>query len=409
MKKPSALPPPGYWEAQPEVRTVILAHAEKYVQSLVSRLDALNQRLSALCALLFAGAAASATISTNSDKLPHLAIVLAAVAATTFAVGGLVGCVGLFSGKSSFPGEAPSWWGKQGADLVAGLDAEQARAWVAGSHEDALHSLNMAVCRRAWAFNAALGLGAAAAVLISVTAWLSTTAQPTRQASLAEHQAPLALNLKVDAGTGAPGIDWETLLTGGLAVLAAGVAIWATSKQDRDALRRKANAARSTLPLVLSAISDWARQTAASVDAVMPSPSDTFVPSSILRAAEWPGVPADHVQELKDIIEATDDEAVIARVSKMIGNIQVLSARLGGLSDPHLITGPGHLAGHIATAAIIHAQASSLFNYARRKAVSVEAVTWDEVSTAISIFSPSNRVFETLKLWRSLRPNPEDI
>lgn len=51
--------------------------------------------------------------------------------------------------------------------------------------------------------------------------------------------------------------QWETFVTGLLAVGAAFVTIRQTGEKERSRLRREANAALVTLPLVLSGITDW--------------------------------------------------------------------------------------------------------------------------------------------------------
>ncbi|MDF2435208.1 MAG: hypothetical protein JWP44_4839 [Mucilaginibacter sp.] len=157
----------AYQKAQPEVRTLILAEAEKLVQTNIGRVDALNQRLSALCALLFAGAAVAATLTTNADKLPPLAIYIACGSSVAFALGGAIGCCGLFSRRSVFPGEKPSWWASHGVDALAQLTEDGAKGWLIERSEEMIDSLAKAVKRRALTFNIAVVAGAIAGALIA--------------------------------------------------------------------------------------------------------------------------------------------------------------------------------------------------------------------------------------------------
>lgn len=159
-----------YQKAQPQVRVLILAEAEKRVQTNIGRVDSLNQRLSALCALLFAGAAVAATLTTNTGKLPPIAIYIACGSAVFFAIGGAIGCWGLFSRQSVFPGEKASWWDGQGVDALAQLNEQDANGWLIERSETMIDSLALSVERRALAFNIAVVLGAVGGVLIAVAA-----------------------------------------------------------------------------------------------------------------------------------------------------------------------------------------------------------------------------------------------
>jgi hypothetical protein len=124
---------------------------------------------------MFAGAAVATTITTSADKISHLAALLACCSATTFAIGGAAGCVGLYSAKSVFAGEPPSWWAKSGLEKLADLKSDEADYWLAGHYEAAIHSLAKAVARRAISFNVALGLGVLAGALIAIAAWTAPT------------------------------------------------------------------------------------------------------------------------------------------------------------------------------------------------------------------------------------------
>jgi hypothetical protein len=160
----------AFWNAQPDVRPIILAQAEKRVESTLATLSSLNQRLASSSAIMFAGAAVSATLTTNADNLPQLSIGIAAAAALSFAIAGIVGFVGLFSSKRFYPGERPSWWLKSGLTQLTSMNADDANYWLAGHHEEVIDSMGQSVSRRARAFNASLGLGAIGAVLIASSA-----------------------------------------------------------------------------------------------------------------------------------------------------------------------------------------------------------------------------------------------
>lgn len=160
----------AFEHASASVRKTILAEAEKRVQATIGRLDALNQRLSGMAALQFAGAAVATTLTTNADKLPSTSIYWAALAAAVFVAGGVIACTGLFSGKSVFPGEAPSWWLAHGAEALARLDEEGAQLWLFERHEAMISSLLASVNRRATRFNLSVLCGAIAGALVASAA-----------------------------------------------------------------------------------------------------------------------------------------------------------------------------------------------------------------------------------------------
>jgi len=189
-----------YLKAQPAVRLTILAEAEKRVQTNIGRVDALNQRLSALCALLFAGAAVAATFTTNAAKLPPLAVYIACGSAFAFALGGMIGCVGLFSRRAVFPGEPPSWWASHGIDALSQLTDEGAKGWLFERHEEMIASLAVSVRRRAVAFNTAITVGAVAGALIACAALTDTIVPPPVDAK----PAPPQVIVIAPAGTQAP-------------------------------------------------------------------------------------------------------------------------------------------------------------------------------------------------------------
>ena len=163
----------AFWQAGDDTREIILAQAQKHVESLTSRLDALNTRVSGLSALLFAAAALATNVTTAADKIAILATYTASFAAVIFAVAGCVGFYGLWSAPSVFAGEPPSWWGAQGEDRLRGLDKDMANFWLADKLEVTAKSLQGSIRRRSRSLNIAILLGAFGSGLIAVTALVS--------------------------------------------------------------------------------------------------------------------------------------------------------------------------------------------------------------------------------------------
>ena len=207
--------------------------------------------------------------------------------------------------------------------------------------------------------------------------------------------------------------DYQTLIAGIFAVGAAWWTIDATTSSERKRLKRQMNAGRITLPLVLSGIGEWAQAVGRLMMETMPlSDSDESFSRSVLDAIRLPPVPSEHVAGLKLVIEATDDEAVINRISKMVANIQVLDTRMTDVHDPKMGIIKAHFETHLIDAAIIWAEAASLFDFARRKSETTQRrLTWDEVRSALKVwlcYGPAyDRMYAMVDMYASSNPDPE--
>lgn len=187
---------------------------------------------------------------------------------------------------------------------------------------------------------------------------------------------------------------WQTLITGIAAVLAAALTIGQSHRTERRRLRRQINAARATFPLVLSGVSEWAMEVAQlhmKIFALSETTGVERVPYPGLDAIDKaardfpkPTVPTQLVTELKQMIEATDDEAVVRRITLMIGGIQILTSRMAGLGSDPTMTSRNQLIEQVIRAGVVYAQALSMFMYARQTTETVErSVEWDLVRTCL--------------------------
>jgi hypothetical protein len=182
-------------------------------------------------------------------------------------------------------------------------------------------------------------------------------------------------------------VDWETLVTGILAVGAAWLTIWLTLRSERRQLWREANAARATLPLVLSEVVNWTLPYIGALLELM-AQTDAFggIELDARQAFRRPETPKHLIPELKDVLRSTDDPRVIGRITLMVGKMQVLAARIDGMTDRSMVVTPDNIAGHITDLLIIHAQAESLFNYARRRSETTAAtLSWSDVLKPLDI------------------------
>jgi hypothetical protein len=185
--------------------------------------------------------------------------------------------------------------------------------------------------------------------------------------------------------------DWQTLLTGFLALLGAWLTIDKINDQisqidriERKRLSRENQAVRATLPLTLSAICEWASGMAIELnraglemhDNGERMLGDSFAPPDLLFAS---------IPEIQQIIRSTDDSTVVKPLCDIIREMQTLWARCDSLRESERgIVRVGILAeidNRIIQAGKIYALAGSLFEYSRGASESgPQEVTWDLVT-----------------------------
>lgn len=208
--------------------------------------------------------------------------------------------------------------------------------------------------------------------------------------------------MEVEQYTGALGVlfQWQDLagalagtLVSGVAVVVSVRALRAAQRQvdvglkqlnlthAQDEARRKSreNAMRASLPPVLSEIIRWTKSI---TDGLRELPLD--LKPAERKAYRIPEIGKDVGEALSRMIEATDNEVLIVRLSSVIGNMQVLHARLGMINDTGMGLVTDNIDSFILDSLVVYAQASSLFDYARRHADVVPVrLPYDDLSGAV--------------------------
>jgi hypothetical protein len=180
--------------------------------------------------------------------------------------------------------------------------------------------------------------------------------------------------------------DWQTLVSGFLALIAAGVTviylkkqISLSEKQETDRLQRQHNAARVTLPLTLSGLCQVIEQMLMELHTAKSDPN-TF---------QLPAPPTNAIIELQQIILSTDNSSITTPIAEIIREIQTLWVRVEALSNrgnpPH-----SHILlisifdEWIIQAAKIYALIESLFDYSRfEKQDGPKEVAWERVEAIL--------------------------
>jgi hypothetical protein len=204
---------------------------------------------------------------------------------------------------------------------------------------------------------------------------------------------------------------WQTLVAGGLALLAAlhGASLLHRQIQqadlhEADRLSRRALAVRSAAPLVLSSLVEWSVASARALIALVPHNADHMdaVDASRFEAAEFPdGL----VSDLRELVE-TQPPNVQTAVADLLSAIQVHRARVLGLVSDQRATGrhPIHvtdLERYTVDAAEIYARGSHLFEWARREveATPTGPIAAREVRTALNIMQVYQPMYERLHAY----------
>ncbi|GGJ25281.1 hypothetical protein [Neoroseomonas lacus] len=194
--------------------------------------------------------------------------------------------------------------------------------------------------------------------------------------------------------------DWQTLVSGVAAVLAAGCSVYFLSKQIRQAdwherarQRRRFAAARAILPLTLSQACDYAEMAIRELAPLVPAARMAPVPVNFSR----PEPPPELVASLERMIEATDDPALIVVLSEIIIEMQVVAANIRQLVTVGRArtTDAQNIQAYMARAATIYARAEHLFPYARGEHATVGKLDLPALTTkALKIMSVSPHDYE---------------
>jgi len=196
--------------------------------------------------------------------------------------------------------------------------------------------------------------------------------------------------------------DWQTLLAGVLAVLAAvigSVLLWRqirlSKEQEAERRRRRFNAARATMPLLLSGICAYARDIASVLRSIHRSAGQyAFGADSLINNA--PALPGELTPALERLIESTGDDELAKHIADLLSQIQIINARISEI--PRLSPAAGGLQlmieDYMIQAASIYAAASSLFGFARREAPDLASSERMEVRSALNLLEIRDSEFE---------------
>lgn len=135
---------------------------------------------------------------------------------------------------------------------------------------------------------------------------------------------------------------WQTLLTGLLAIVAAGVGGYfvhrqttTTERLERERVVRRFESEKAVLPHTLSAVLAYAREAVEflkDVQALVP-PGNRTLPKGVALAKRPPIAPKEAIEQIVRLIQASHDSDLRTYLSALLKEIQIHSARLWGMND----------------------------------------------------------------------------
>ena len=170
---------------------------------------------------------------------------------------------------------------------------------------------------------------------------------------------------------------WQTLVAGLLAIAAAFVGgtyiekeISAARELEANRNRRKFAAVRATLPLTLSAVTEYSRRSASALRSIHAHARGNAIPHGT-PLPDFPDLPIAAVSEIKETIEYADED-LYGALADLLGELQVHQSRTSHLQRNlreranHVVMA-ANIEDDIIDAAEIFARAAALFDFARRE------------------------------------------
>jgi hypothetical protein len=203
---------------------------------------------------------------------------------------------------------------------------------------------------------------------------------------------------------------WQTLIAATIALLAAGIAWWNTTrilrnteKLDRQHRAQKQSALRAVLPLALSEVVTYAADSAGLLANLHRNCQNRVLMHGQRHSLTFTQLPGDLITTLAEFIEFSDDLDV-SLFKNLLRRIQVQQSRFRSLAAdlqrPHGTTSASWIEQIILDTAAIYGGAVAAFDYARQERDELpNDVTWQGVRTALNVMG----------LWRNNMPTVHTI
>jgi hypothetical protein len=203
---------------------------------------------------------------------------------------------------------------------------------------------------------------------------------------------------------------WQSLMGAMVALCAAGIAVWNTTRSLRNAEKlelqrrlQKKVSLRAVLPLALSEISGYAITNGETLSGLYNACVNGVLVHAGLSVPTFGGVPSDVIAAFANFIEYSDNLDVQLLV-RLLRRIQVHQARTRSLADnirrQHGSTGAYQIQLLMIDCAAIYAGAAVAFDYARgEEEVLPKDIIWKNVRSGLN----------NMGLWKAQMPSVHQI
>lgn len=188
--------------------------------------------------------------------------------------------------------------------------------------------------------------------------------------------------------------NWQTLISGLLALAAAGIAACLLNKQIKqadkladDARDKKFMAARCLLPVHLAEVDDYCERVVDELNSLLIEEVETS--GTVLNLSSKIQFPSQSIVHMSTVLEFTISDCLAKLIAKIIGDLQVLQSSIAAVSVVDLKKGPNRtppdlepstVEHYIIQAGTIGVMVSSLYEYARQeKDVLPDRIEWNTV------------------------------
>ncbi|MEQ8311626.1 MAG: hypothetical protein RIA72_13100 [Sphingopyxis sp.] len=185
--------------------------------------------------------------------------------------------------------------------------------------------------------------------------------------------------------------EWQTLVSGLLAICAGGFVVYQTRAQAREEKRKrlaKFEATRTLLPLTLSELIRWTNEIIRILEALRTSSHSQHL-TKAERQISTPPLPANLINQLRDLVEYNDEKVFRYYISSILRKIQVSRSRLETIDpdkEPNLIVTRSDIDNNLYDFLELGLWLESLFKFARSESNSCpEGPDWPRFGTQLSI------------------------
>ena len=199
---------------------------------------------------------------------------------------------------------------------------------------------------------------------------------------------------------------WQTLIAGGLAIIAALIGGAYVSRQTTrmhqlaaEERRREFGAARAALPLTLSTLSDYADHCVTALREILAQANGEAIPQNVSRQT-IPTIPPGVVNDLVGLARH-GNESLYRAIAVILIELQVQASRMRSLwrdlERDGLVVTVSNVEDYIIHTAEVYARATALFGFARGESENVpNHLTYEQIRSALNLLGVYRLEYERI-------------